>query len=452
MKTKEDEVKEEEVKDEAVEENDEETTDEATEEVEEEVVEEEPTDEEVKETAEKLFSYFQEKVNESVKSNNVVEKKRAIFDTPNVTVNEPQVELYTKKNGEKIMIGKSSAEHLGKWFQNFVMFGKTKRPDYFEKLNSEYQTLEKIAARQKVEPLQTGVAAEGGNLVPTILFNELVPLIEDKAVIRPNARVIDMKGIKTLDLAGIQTKPQVSWNAEAAQKATTSAQFNKISLTPYILAGIIPVTTQLIDDSPFNVVMLVGDMLAEAIAREEDRAFILGSGTGQPTGIDNYTAVATIAAGGALRFTHLNTAYMRMPQGHRVSSKACWIMHAQTIETVLNLQDGNNRPIVNVNDPLAGGMPTIRGKKILENNDMDINKIFFVDLAYYWIGVSRTLSIDTADQATIGGKFDSAKGGGTYIAPTNLWERNMIAIRAEEKLDGELVTTRAFVEIGGVRT
>jgi len=43
------------------------------------------------------------------------------------------------------------------------------------------------------------------------------------------------------------------------------------------------------------------------------------------------------------------------------------------------------------------------------------------------------LRIDIADQATIAG--------------VNLWERNLIAVRVEERIDGELTTTRAFVEI-----
>lgn len=459
MKTKqqEEEQKEEEKQEEesTEETNEEEKAEESTEEEskEEESKEEESSDESVEEVANKIVELVNKKSAEINKTKEVKEKKKAVFNARDVSLNDYEMDFYQKRSGEQVKIKKSEAEHLGKWFKYFASWKKEGNPDTYQAMKKELHYLENMAYNQKLEPMQTGVAAEGGNLVPTILYNKLIPLLEDMAVIRQNAFVIDMKGIKTLDLPGIASKPYVSWNSETAQKATTSVEFNKISLTPYILAGIIAITQQLIDDSPFNVIRIVSQLLAEAIAKEEDRAFMMGSGTGQPTGITTYTAAGIVNAGGALRFNHFNDAYFAMPQQHRNSPKAAWIMHRRTIQNVMNMVDGNNRPIVDIFNPLNGpGVPRIRGAKVLEQNDMSDNEIWFVDLNYYWIGYSRTLSIDTAKEATIGGKFDSAKGGGTYLAPTNLWERNMIAIRAEEKVDGELVTTRAAVEIQAVRT
>lgn len=257
------------------------------------------------------------------------------------------------------------------------------------------------------------------------------------AQIRSRAFVIDMTGINQLNLPGIQTRPIVSWNAEAAQKATTSVQFSTASLTPYILAGIIVVTQQLIDDSPFNVVQIVSQLLGEAIATAEDAAFASGSGTGQPTGIDTYTAGFTVAAGGALSWTHINSAYYGMPQGHRAN--ATWLVHKDTLALLANLADSQNRPILDLSTALTGaGTPTLRGNPVIENNDISLNTIYLVDLNYYWIGYARGLSIDTSDQ--------------TVIRGVSMWERNEVAIRAEEKLDGELVTTRALATITSIRT
>lgn len=433
-----------------------EETTEATPEVEtEEVAEvttEETTEDVAEDAAEKIMQIVNAKVAEGLKAKEAkVAKKELVFANEAKTiVNDYEVDLYTKKDGTKIKIKKYEAEHLGMWFKNYANFATSKSPDAWAEMKKEYATLEKFAVQQKLEPLSTVNAVDGGNLVPTILFNEIIPLLEDMAVIRPNARVIDMKGIKTLALPSISSKPYVSWNAETAQKSTTSVQFGQISLTPYILAGIIPVTTQLIDDSPFNVVQLVSELLAEAIAKEEDRAFVNGAGTTQPTGITTYTPGYTIAVGGTLSFTDINSCYMGLPQKHRASSKLAWIMHSRTLATLLNMQDGNNRPIVDINSPFSGaGLPSIRGAKVLEQNDVSQDEIWLVDLAYYWIGYSRTLGIDISREATIGGNMNADKS--SYIAGQNMWERNMIAIRAEEKVDGELVSTRAAASITGIR-
>lgn len=412
--------------------------------------EEEPksTEDVVDEAAEKINKIIEVKLAEALKAKEVKEVKKELpFSTDaDIKANDYDVIMYTKKDGSKVTLKRYEAESLGKWFKSYAEFATSKSPDAWAEMKKEFNTLEKYAVQQKLEPLTTITGASGGNLVPTILFNEIIPLLEDMAVIRPNARTIDMTGVKTLDLPSIATKPYVSWNAEAAQKSTTSVTFGTLSLTPYILAGIIPVTTQMIDDSPFNVIQLVSELLAEAVAKEEDRAFMNGTGAGQPTGITTYGAGTTVSAGGALDFTHFNALYYAMPQKHRASSKLAWIMHSDTLATVANMQDGNNRPIIDIFNPLSGaGFPTIRSAKVLEQNDISNNIIYLVDLAFYWIGVSRAMGIDISREATIGGNDGAING-------QNMWERNMIAIRIETKLDAELVSTRALGTITAVRT
>ena len=413
---------------------------------------EEPKAEDV---AEKMTDSIAAKVAKILEGNKIKKDdektKDLVFDDKAKIIVDPEVKTFKLRRANKyIMMRHSEINSLAKWFKNWATWKKTGRPDYFAEMKSEYEKLEKMAMVQKLEPLRTDVAAEGGNIVPTILSNHLIDLVEDIAQIRQFANVLEATGTKTLDLAGIASNPITKWNNETYQKGTTSLEFNKISLTPYILAGIIAVTQQLIDDSPFNVVQLVGQKLAKAIATAEDAAFASGSGVGQPTGIDTYTPGYTIAAGGALTWQHLNSAYFGLPGYYR--SRATWIVHKDTLALLANLADTQNRPILDMSMALGGGQLNIRGNRVIENNDISNNIIYLVDLSEYYIAYSRQLSIDTATEATIGGVFDSAKGGGTYLAPTNLWERNMIAIRAEEKVDGELGTTRALATVTAIRT
>src|SRR3990172_9266642 len=94
--------------------------------------------------------------------------------------------------------------------------------------------------------------------------------------------------------------------------------------------------------------------------------------------------------------------------------------------------------------------PSVLGIPVIENNDLSEKTIYLCDLGYYWIGTSRGLSIDVATEATIGGFVDSVNLAKNQPGH-NLWERNEIAVRAEERIDGELVTTRALATITATR-
>jgi HK97 family phage major capsid protein len=204
------------------------------------------------------------------------------------------------------------------------------------------------------------------------------------------------------------------------------------------------------------MIQIVSQELARVIAKAEDAAFASGSGTGQPTGIDTYAPIYTVAAGGALAFNHFHSAFYGMPQSYREGKGLVWLMHRNNILLTAGLSDTVGRPIFDNLNPMSNltnstRTPQVLGIPVIENNDISEKTIYLVDLDYYWIAQSRKLSIDIATEATIGGTIDMAKGAGYYVAGNNLWERNEIAVRAEEKIDGELVTTRALTTITATR-
>ena len=449
----------EEVKDETVEEvtPTEEVAEVATEPVEE--VSEEDVDakieEEVKKSAERIVKSINEKMAAQKKNAEVENKKAAVFGST-IGLNEIKHKLYTTAKGVEVTATLEEARHINQWFKNFVLFKRSKSPDAFAEMKKEFDICEKIAMHQKLEVINTVTGADGGLWVPTIMYNKIVPFLEDLAKIKANSYVIDATGIKTLDIPQIGAGAYVGWNAETAQKTTTSMVFAHQTLTPYILAGIMVITQQMLDDAPFPMLQIIAQELARAIAKAEDAAFASGSGTGQPTGIDTYTPIYTVSAGTALTYQHFLAAFWGMPQAYRESSGLRWIMHRNNIMLTAGLSDTAGHPIFDVTNPMSNILgtprqPHVLGIPVIENNDISEKTIYLVDLQYYWIAQARGLSIDVATEATIGGTIDMSKGSGYYVAGHNLWERNEIAIRAEEKIDGELVTTRALTTITATR-
>lgn len=377
-------------------------------------------DKKVDDVAEKIASKFAEALKASKESEADTQKKKELA-FGDVALNDYDVKIDTLRSGKEVSIKHSEATTLGGWYKSF--------------LNKDRGGM--LAYHQKLEPLVEGINADGGFLVPTLMYSKITQLIEDMAIIKPRAEIIDMTGMKTnqLDINGIASNPIVSWGSENADKATSSMTFNQINLTPYKLAAIIPVSTELRDDAPANIISIVTRAFAQAVAKEEDRAFMVGTGAGQPTGIDTYV-FTLYNAGGALAFNHLNSAYFGLAQAFR--NKAVWIMNGRTMAGVANLVDTQNRPILSMDGIVTkAGLPTIKGAVVLEQNDVASDRIFFIDLKQYYIGIRLPMTIDIADQATIGSGANSI----------SLWQRNLIGIRIEERVDAEISTTRCASEI-----
>ena len=417
----------------------------------------EDVDKKIQDAADRVIKAINEKQAAAKKTADadVETKKKAMLENGGkIEVNSVKHKIYTTQKGVDVFATLDEAKAVQKWFKGLMMFKKTKNPNHWKDMEEGFHQCEKIAMHQKLEPLNTVTAGDGGNLVPTILHNKIVPFLEDLAQIKPNSYLIDMTGIKTLDIPNIAQASYVQWNSEMAKKQTTSMVFGTQSLTPYILAGIIVITQQMIDDAPFPMIQIISEALARAIATAEDAAFASGSGAGQPTGIDTYAPIGTVNAGAALAFQHFVAALYAMPQAYRMSSGLRWLMHRNNIQESATLRDTTGRPIFDLMNPMSNLLASPRqgqilGIPIIENNDLDDRIIYLVDLKNYWIGYSRQMSIDIATEATIGGNIDTLKG--VYIAGNNLWERNELAVRAEEKVDGELVTTRALTTITATR-
>ena len=283
----------------------------------------------------------------------------------------------------------------------------------------------------KLDHLSGGTDADGGFLVPQEYSDDFVEARQNATVMRrAGATVIQIEG-NTFNLPQLATRPRAYWTNELAAKSSTSASWTNITLTPYTLAAIMTASNQVIADAKIggNLIEVITRLLTEAIAFEEDNAFFTGSGSGQPTGLDSYT-VNTVAAGGALTADHLIDAVYQLTQGYR--SRAKWFMNSRTLRVVRQLKDTQNRYIF---DAALSGVefPTILGRPVFEQDDLAADEIWFGDPAGYWIADRIGISVKVSDVAVVGGESG--------------FERNFTAIRVEERTDGELADTAAFVQI-----
>ena len=72
------------------------------------------------------------------------------------------------------------------------------------------------------------------------------------------------------------------------------------------------------------------------------------------------------------------------------------------------------------------------GRPVLEHINLGIS-ILFGDISAYWIADRTGIRVRVSDEAT--------------VASNSAFEKNLVYVRVEERVDGELADTAAFVEI-----
>lgn len=241
----------------------------------------------------------------------------------------------------------------------------------------------------------------------------------------------------TLHLPTLEGRPKANWRSEAAVKATSTAQFNELVFTPYSLAVIVGLSQELADDASLGVggsiVNYVARLMVRALAEKEDEAFWVGNGTGKPTGVNNYT-ITSVDAGGtdSSLADAIKRVYFRLPQGYR--NNAVWVGHAQAVERVAIAKDGNNNYLL---QPLGNNpYPTLNGARVYEQNDLPTDVLFFGDFSYYMIVDRQGIRVDFSTEAT--------------VASSSAFEKNLVFIRVEARVDGELTLTNAVRKITGL--
>lgn len=290
--------------------------------------------------------------------------------------------------------------------------------------------------KQKIQVLVEGTTTLGGFLVPEEWANVIDEDRRDAVVMRQLAEVITLN-TDTFNYPLLDTRPHVQWRSEAAVKSTSTVQWSQIVLTPYSVAGIVTLSRELTMDASVggSVVNAVTNYLVRAIAEEEEVVFWTGSGSGRPTGIDNYTFVTINPGAGATDTQRADSyfqAYHRLPQGYR--NVAAWAMNARTMGRLRTLKDTNNQYLLQGLGVTP--QPTLLGRPVYEVNAIGDGKVFFGDFSDYKIAQREGVRVDTSDSAT--------------VASYSAFERNLLHVRVEERVDGELVRTTGIVELNNM--
>lgn len=292
--------------------------------------------------------------------------------------------------------------------------------------------------KEKLQLLTEGTAANGGYLVPDEFANMIIEDRRDNVVMRNIATVMTTQS-DTFHLPNLATRPKAAFRSEAAVKNTSTVTFGENVFTPYSLAVIVGLSNELVADARLGVngsiLNYVAKLMATSLREREEKAFWTGDGSGQPTGISQYSPRSVAASiTDASRSDSLIQGFIRTPQGYRNSG--VWVMNSQTLEKVMTLKDSNGNYLIS-RLPDSPQM-TIKGRPIYEQNDLAVGTAYFGDFGYYTIVDRQGITVDVSDVATVGG--------------ASAFEKNLTYVRVESRVDGELTLTDGLTKVSGLGT
>lgn len=293
---------------------------------------------------------------------------------------------------------------------------------------------------QKLQILSEGTAADGGFLVPEEFANVIIEDVRDQSIMRQLASVMTTTS-DTVHIPALVGRPKAQWRTEKATKATSTATFAENVLTPYSLAVIVGLSNELVADARLGVggsiVNYIAGLMSTSIVEKQEEAFWVGSGSGQPTGVNGYS-LRTVAAGAGATDAQKADAVVRAvattPQGYR--NKGVWVANMGTWGNIALLKDSQGRFLLS--DLASSATQLLRGRPVYESNFLPGGTALFGDFSYYQIVDREGISVRISDEATVAGN--------------SAFEKNLTYIRVETRVDGELLLPAAVTKVTGLGT
>ena len=238
--------------------------------------------------------------------------------------------------------------------------------------------------------LQVGTDSEGGYLAPDEFEQTLVEALEEENIFRKLAHVIQTSsGDRKIPV--VATKGTASWVDEEAAIPESDPAFGQVSIGAYKLATMLKVSEELLNDSVFDLESYIAKEFGRRMGSKEEEAFLIGDGTGKPSGIFQTVGGGevgvTAASDKAVTADELIDLFYSLRAPYR--KNAVFIMNDATVKLIRKLKDNTGQYLWQ--PALTAGTPdTILNRPVYTSSFAPLAEggaltIAFGDFSYYWI-------------------------------------------------------------------
>ena len=206
-----------------------------------------------------------------------------------------------------------------------------------------------ISTAQKTAGImEAGDPTQGGFLVPVEFRSQIFEYAIEASLIRPRATVIPMQ-TSTVKIPVVAESSRASSIRggviiyrpdEGASITISNAKFDNVELNLNRLAGLVYVSSTLLEDSPISLQPIITRHFGEALAFQEDEDFIRGTGAGMSLGILNAPGTVSVTketgqAGTTIVTENIVKMFSRMMPSS--ISSAIWLANIDTFPMLYTL-------------------------------------------------------------------------------------------------------------------
>ena len=254
--------------------------------------------------------------------------------------------------------------------------------------------------------LSSGTDTQGGFAVPGVLMPGILgAMVPVSALLTAGAGIVPLaEGGKAFTTAAINAIPTAAWRAEAGVLAISDPTFRAIVATPRSLSFMFRVSRELLADAS-GLTTALNQAIAQAFAKELDRAGLRGSGTApEPRGLLNTAGIQAVtngAAGAALAsYANLFSAYQAILQADGPAPTAA-VMSPRSLVKLGGLLDTTGQP---VNMPGMLQAVKLIGTSQIPNNltvgaSTDCSEIYIGDFSQMYFAMREAVSIQLLQEA-----------------------------------------------------
>ena len=235
---------------------------------------------------------------------------------------------------------------------------------------------------------------DNGAVIPTTIANRIIRKVYDISPILQRSTKYNVKG--TLELPYYDESTQaitVAFATEFQELESNIGKLDSITLTGYLAGALSLISRSLINNSQFDIVAFVVDVMAYDISRFIEDTLL--NGKGSVTGLSNLTNVKTTASGTEVTADELILAQGQVKDVYQ--NNAIWIMSPATRDAIRSLKDEVGRYLLQDDISLPFGK-SLLGKPVYVSDNMpDMSAgqkaIFYGDMSGLATKFSEDISI-----------------------------------------------------------
>ena len=280
--------------------------------------------------------------------------------------------------------------------------------------------------RAELRALEMGEGTEGGNLVDDEMAAAIVEKADELSFVRGMSNVITSNS--DIKIPVESTRVAAAIVAEEGAYGETDPAFALKTLSSFKLSTLVKVSEELAFDSSFDLSAFLSRGFGRAMALGEDKYFLTGTGSGQPSGIFTDGAGSVTSVGNdALAAEDLIDTMYSVPAEYRVGNRCAWVMNDSTAKAIRKLKDSDGQFLWQPS--LSQGQPdTLMGFPVMTNSSVaavgdGTKPVAFCNFDYFTIADRGGIAVQRLDELYSG--------------------TGQIGYRAYRRLDGKLTQTAA---------